>query len=165
MYASEYHYDNHHAPDFPKVVVNDTNKTQFLFRINKGREELFESINDHMPQAQRPVPFSNILYVGDGLTDVPCMTVAKKSGGHAFAVYKRNNRKGLKTCRNLFEAGRIDCFAEADYSENSNLDRSVKTLLDIKISGIALERSKFALTRTIERSKKKEKNTEKESIC
>ncbi len=162
MYASEYHYDNHDAPDFPKVVVNDTNKTQFLFRINKGREELHENINDHMPQEERPIPFANILYIGDGLTDVPCMTVTKKNGGHALAVYRRNFRKGLQTCRSLFSAGRIDCFAEADYSEKSTLDRTVKTILDIKIARVSLEKSRFTLTRTIERANKNDKSVEGE---
>ena len=162
MYASEYHYNNHQAPVFPKVVVNDTNKTQFLFRINKGKEDIHESINDHMPQRERPVPFSNILYIGDGLTDVPCMTVTKQSGGHALAVYKKKNRKGLQTCRRLFSAGRIDCFAEANYSEKLTLDRSIKTILDIKIARIRLEKARFTLTRTIERANKSDKSVEPE---
>lgn len=160
MYASEYHYNNHNVPDFPKVVVNDTNKTQFLFRINKGREELHESINDHMPDEQRPIPFANILYVGDGLTDVPCMTVTKKNGGHALAVYEKNNRKGRQTCCQLFEAGRIDGYAEADYSEKTTLDKYMKTILDLKIAQIRLERSRFTLTRQIERANRKDEATD-----
>jgi len=61
IFASEYHYDEYDKAVFPKVIVNDTLKTQFIFRINKGKESLHENINLHMPVAQRPVPFENIL--------------------------------------------------------------------------------------------------------
>ena len=101
VFASEYYYNEYGAATFPNVIVNDTLKTQFIFRINKGKENLNENINSYMPVHLRPIPFQNILYIGDGLTDVPCMTVIRKNGGYAIAVYKSNNSPGKKTCVEL----------------------------------------------------------------
>lgn len=136
IFASEYHYDEYERAVFPKVIVNDTLKTQFIFRINKGKEALHENINTYMPPSIRPVPFQNILYVGDGLTDVPCMTVIRKNGGYAIAVYKPGNARGLKTCTELLRAGRVDFIAEADYRKNKEVDRLVRLLLNNIAEGI-----------------------------
>jgi len=143
IFASEYYYDEYGQATFPKVIVNDTVKTQFIFRINKGKESLHENINLHMPMASRPIPFQNILYIGDGLTDVPCMTVIRKNGGYAIAVYRPNDAKGLKTCKELLKAGRVNFIAEADYRKNKQLDRLVKLLLDNIVEGIRYHREAF----------------------
>ena len=136
VFASEYYYNHYKQPIYPKLVVTDTVKTQFLFRINKGRERIEESINDFMAEEDRPIPFSNIIYIGDGLTDVPCMTVTTKNGGYAIAVFKPNNRGGLKICRKLFRNARVDFIAEADYGANSELDKILKVTLKTIIQGI-----------------------------
>ena len=70
VFASEYWFEAYDVP-YPKRVITDTGKTQYLFRINKGVENLGESINQHMPEGERPVPFANMIYFGDGDTDVP----------------------------------------------------------------------------------------------
>ena len=70
IYASQYHFNHHDVACFPTIVINDTSKTQYLFRINKGREQAGESINEYMPENERPIPFTHMLYIGDGLTDV-----------------------------------------------------------------------------------------------
>ena len=86
VFASEYWFEAYDLP-YPKRVITDTGKTQYLFRINKGVEDLGDSINQHMPEAARPIPFANMIYFGDGDTDVPSMAVTRKNGGHAVAVY------------------------------------------------------------------------------
>lgn len=136
IFASEYHYNHYGAPMYPKLVVTDTVKTQFLFRINKGREKLSENINEYMAEADRPIPFSNIIYIGDGMTDVPSMTVTTKNGGYAIAVFNPRKRNSLRTCRTLFKGARVDYIAEADYRRNSELDRFLKTILRSIIQGI-----------------------------
>lgn len=139
IYASQYYFDHHEAARFPTVVINDTAKTQYLFRINKGRERAQETINDYMPEAERPIPFQHMLYVGDGLTDVPCMTVVKNYGGFAVAVHKPRNRESVAVCQRLVAANRIDFYAPADYRQGRILERRVQKILDLIIARISLE--------------------------
>jgi hypothetical protein len=127
---------------FPKLLVTDTMKTQFLFRINKGRENIGESINEHMPESERPIPFQNMIYVGDGMTDVPSMALTKKAGGHTVAVYHPNG-KGRGVCVELLHAGRADFIAAADYRAGSRLTARVQLLLDAIIAGISYRREAF----------------------
>jgi hypothetical protein len=147
IYASEYHFNHHGVATFPKLLVTDTMKTQFLFRINKGREGVTESINEHMPEDERPIPFQNMIYVGDGMTDVPSMALTKKSGGHTVAVYDRKRKSGRATCVKLLNAGRADFIAEADYRASSRLSRRVELLLDAIVASIAFQREVFAVKR------------------
>ena len=143
IYASEYHFNHHGVATFPKSLVTDTLKTQFLFRINKGLEAVTQSINEHMPEAQRPIPFQNIIYVGDGMSDVPSMALTKKSGGHAVAVYDPRKAGGRASCVKLLDAGRVDFIAEANYGRGSKLSRRVELLLDAIIADIAYRREAF----------------------
>jgi len=143
IFASEYHFDHHGVATFPKLLITDTTKTQYLFRINKGREELTESINDHMPEEQRPIPFNNIIYIGDGLTDVPSMTVTKQNGGHTVAVYRNRSTKGLNVCKELLKANRVDFIAPADYSAESQLENRMQALLRAVIGNIEYQKEIF----------------------
>jgi hypothetical protein len=143
IYASEYHFNHHGVATFPKFLVTDTLKTQFLFRINKGIEAVTESINEHMPESERPIPFQNIIYVGDGMTDVPSMALTKKSGGHAVAVYDPKRERGRATCVKLLDAGRVDFVSEADYRAGSKLSKRVQLLLDAIVADVAYRREAF----------------------
>lgn len=144
IYASQYYFDHHERATFPTVVINDTAKTQYLFRINKGREEPLDSINEYMPEAARPVPFAHMLYIGDGMTDVPCMTVTKKNGGFAIAVYRPRNARSREVCRTLARGERIDYFAPADYRPGRKLERRVQVILDLIIARIRFARERHA---------------------
>ena len=142
IYASQYYFDHHEAARFPITVINDTGKTQYLFRINKGREEAQETINEYMPEGERPIPFQHMLYVGDGLTDVPCMTVVKNYGGFAVAVHKPRTRASITVCKNLVDANRIDFYAPADFRAGHRLEKRVRTILDLIVARISLERER-----------------------
>lgn len=145
IYASEYHFNHHGVATFPKLLVTDTMKTQFLFRINKGIEAVTESINEHMPEEERPIPFQNIVYVGDGMTDVPSMALTKKSGGHTVAVYNPEKESQRAICEKLLRAGRADFLAEADFRKGSKLSRRVELLLDAIVADIAYRREAYEL--------------------
>lgn len=136
IFASEYYFDHHDVATFPNIVVNDTIKTQYIFRINKGKEDIRQTINEHMPEDERVIPFGNMIYLGDGMTDVPGMTVTKKSGGYAIAVYKPGDRKTHAVCRRLLKANRVDFYAPADYRANKTLERRVRLILDIIIAQV-----------------------------
>ncbi|MFZ5802355.1 MAG: HAD family hydrolase [Candidatus Omnitrophota bacterium] len=135
IYACELDYEAGCAV-FPKLIINDTNKTQFLFRINKGKLSLAEDINSHMPAEERRIPFENMIYLGDSETDVPSMTVMQKNGGHVIAVFDPAF-EAPPEARALVQHGRANHFAPADYTEDSLLDRILKNTLDKILHTIA----------------------------
>lgn len=143
VFASEYLFEAYELP-FPKRVVTDTSKTQYLFRINKGVEDLAQSINSHMPEAARPIPFANMIYFGDGDTDVPSMAVMRKNGGHAIAVHGESARERDK-CLELFAAERVDFLAPADYRAGQPLFARTCLLLDKIIADIKVRSEMWAL--------------------
>jgi hypothetical protein len=146
VFASEYWFEAYEVP-YPKRVITDTGKTQYLFRINKGIENLGENINQHMPEAARPIPFSNMIYFGDGDTDVPSMAVMRKNGGHAVAVHPLG--KARKKCVELFKAGRCDFFAPADYRRGSELFKRTCLLLDRILADIRVQEEMWRLGRGV----------------
>lgn len=146
VFASEYWFDPYDLP-YPKRVITDTGKTQYLFRINKGVEDLGENINQHMPEGQRPIPFANMIYFGDGDTDVPSMAVMRKNGGHAIAVYPPGKSK--VKCVDLFKAGRIDFFAPADYRRGSDLFKRTCLLIDRILADIRVQEEMWKVGRGV----------------
>ena len=148
VFASEYWFDPYDVP-YPKRVITDTGKTQYLFRINKGIEKLGDSINEHMPEGERPIPFSNMIYFGDGDTDVPSMAVTRKNGGHAIAVH--SGGKARTKCVNLFKAGRCDFFAQADYRRGSELFKRTTLLIDRILADIRVQEETWRMARAIDR--------------
>jgi len=152
VFASEYWFEAYDVP-YPKRVITDTGKTQYLFRINKGVEDLGESINQHMPEGTRPIPFANMIYFGDGDTDVPSMAVTRKNGGHAVAVYASGQAKGKAKCVDLFKAGRCDFFAPADYRDGSDLFKRTCLLLDRMLADIRVQEEMWRLGREAARGK------------
>ena len=148
VFASEYWFEAYDVP-YPKRVITDTGKTQYLFRINKGIENLGDSINEHMPEATRPIPFANMIYFGDGDTDVPSMAVMRKNGGHAIAVHTPGEPP--TKCVDLFKAGRCDFFAPADYRRGSDLFKRTTLLIDRILADISVEEEVWRMSRAIER--------------
>ena len=146
VFASEYWFEAYDLP-YPKRVITDTGKTQYLFRINKGIEDLGDNINEHMPEDARPIPFANMIYFGDGDTDVPSMAVTRKNGGHAVAVYPPGKAK--KKCVDLFKAGRCDFFAPADYRRGSELFKRTCLLIDRILADIRVQEEMWRLGRGV----------------
>lgn len=129
IYAAEYCYDEDGVPCWPAMAVNYTSKTQFLYRINKGVLDVTENdlLNEFMPEEKRRVPFRNMVYIGDGLTDVPCMKLVRANGGHSIAVYRDEKDSGNK----LLLKGRVDYLLKADYTEGSDMEKTVFALIDL----------------------------------
>ena len=128
IYASEFYYDENGVPVWPKLAVNFTAKTQFVYRINKGVLDVSDdkTLNDSMPDDSKRIPFTNMVYMGDGLSDVPCMKMMRAYGGQAIAVYQEGNRQGVE---DLLAKGRVDFIFPADYSDGTALDATVKHII------------------------------------
>lgn len=131
IYACEFLYDGKGTIQWPKLAINYTAKTQFVFRINKGvlniDSKSAERLNRFTPENDRPVPFQNMIYIGDGLTDVPCMKLIKANGGQSIAVYDQEKGKGAAEL--LKTADRVNFVAPADYGSGSEIESMVKSVL------------------------------------
>ena len=127
IFACEFLYDENGNGVWPKTDVNYTNKTQFVYRINKGVLDVANDndLNRSMPDDSKRVPFCNMIYIGDGLSDVPCMKMMKAYGGYSIAVYQNKDSK----VEDLLKRGRVDYIYPADYSENTGLDITVKNII------------------------------------
>ena len=128
IYASEFYYDENGVPVWPKLAVNFTAKTQFVYRINKGVLDVSNDrdLNASMPDDSKRVPFPNMIYMGDGLSDVPCMKMMRAYGGQAIAVYQESNRPGVE---DLLAKGRVDFIFPADYRAGSALEATVQDII------------------------------------
>ena len=128
IYAASFCYDEHGVACWPAMAVNYTSKTQFLFRVNKGVLDVTEhrALNEFMPEEKRRVPFSNMIYVGDGLTDVPSMKLTKLNGGHSIAVWQENEW----VSNEMLLEGRVDFAVKADYSKGSEMEKTVFAVID-----------------------------------
>ena len=132
IYACSFLYNVDGIAYWPGVAVNYTNKTQFIFKINKGVESVYDTkqVNQYMEERERPVPFSRMIYVGDGTTDIPCMRLVKNFGGHSIAVYNPNSESKRGEMNTLIRDNRVNHVCPADYSEGSEIDTVVKTIID-----------------------------------
>ena len=128
IYGSEFIYDKNGEAFWPKFVVNGTTKTQYLFRINKGisGDDFMEAKVNERVEKKR-VKFGNMIYIGDGITDIPSMTLVKEKGGVAIAVY---NEKKKAVGEALVRDRRVNFACKADYSSGGELDKIVKLVID-----------------------------------
>jgi len=136
IYASSFVYDQQGRPVWPNRVVNSTQKTQYLYRINKNclDESDEHLVHAHMPHELRRIPFENIIYIGDSFSDIPAMSIVTDRGGHSIGVY---NTKTTNTdlVKQLLQHKRISFFASANYSKNSKLQLLVTNIIQkIKIN-------------------------------
>ena len=139
IYASSFYYNSNGVAVWPAQVVNYTNKTQFLFRIEKGVLDINDpAVNDAFSPEEMRVPFRNIIYIGDSDTDIPCMKLVNSYGGHSIGVYNAETKDKTKVYK-MMRDGRIKYFAPADYTDGMELDSLVKAIIDKTVAYEALE--------------------------
>ncbi len=128
IFAASFAYDEQGVAMWPATAVNYTSKTQYLFRINKGILDVTNDrdLNGFTPEHMRRVPFTNMIYVGDGLTDVPCMKLTKLKGGCSIAVHAQGDTDLVDS---MLLQGRADFALMADYREGSEMERTVSAIM------------------------------------
>ncbi|MCR5536894.1 MAG: haloacid dehalogenase-like hydrolase, partial [Succinivibrio sp.] len=127
IYANSFYYNEQGLAVWPAQIINFTNKTQFLFRISKGALDLNDDAVNAKLDTYR-IPFSQIIYIGDSQTDVPCMKLLKDYQGYSVGVYEPKHLATSKV-KQLLAEGRISFYAEADYQEESALEQIVKGII------------------------------------
>ncbi len=142
IYACRYYYDENGEAVWPAQVINYTTKTQYIFRVNKQvlDENNDTGLNDYMDHASRPIPFTRMIYIADGLTDVPCMKLVREYGGKSIAVFGEGSQKAEKTAAKLIRDGRANYMAPADYTEGSQMEKIVSSVIDHMKADLALEK-------------------------
>jgi len=139
IYASSFFYNEHGEAQWPAQVVNYTNKTQFLFRIEKGVLDVNDDgVNEYFAPEDIRVPFRNMIYIGDSDTDVPCMKVVDSYGGYSIGIYDEITKNKAKVHK-MMKDGRIKYYTESDYTEGSELDSLVKAIIDRTATNEILE--------------------------
>ena len=122
-------FDENGMPIWPARVVNYQAKIQYLSKINKGLKKLDDmAVNEYIPDENRPIPYTRIIYFGDGLTDVPSMKMVKSRNGTAIAVYKPKSPKKRRATQ-MLKDDRVNFALPADYREGKGIDRAVKAVL------------------------------------
>lgn len=123
IFASEFFYDVNKVAKWPAVAIDYTNKTQYLFRINKGILNVWDNtkINKYIKERDRHMPFRRMIYIGDGETDIPCMKMVNYKGGYSIAVYDPYNKKAKKISQELIKQQRAKYIAKADFTVEGEL--------------------------------------------
>ncbi len=132
IFASSFLYNDKGEAYWPAVALNYTNKTQFLYKINKGVESVSDSnlVNSYVPDEDRFIRFEHMIYVGDGKTDIPCMRLVRFRGGHSIAVYRPGSKIHEANAKLMCRQGRSNFACPADYTDGSRIDTIVKTIID-----------------------------------
>lgn len=131
VFASSYAYDENGIAMWPAFSINYTSKTQYIFRIKKN---LIDDITDDSKinvkyPHQTVVPYSNMIYMGDGLTDIPCMKIVKDKGGHSFCLYSSSDPSSEIKAKVIQNDGRVNFVVDSDYREGSQIDKQVKNII------------------------------------
>ncbi len=142
IYGCEYYYNEEGEPVWPKMAINYTQKTQFFFRVAKGAIDANDDQGVNSKTKTLRIPMSNIIYMGDGMTDIACMTLVKKNGGNSIAIYQKEYGEKVKQ---LYNEGRASFTCRADYSANSDLESVVKMIIDRIALQSAIEKKQSTL--------------------
>lgn len=127
VYGCEFLFDSETGEAmWPKFAVNYTQKTQYFYRVSKGAFDASDDVKINEKTPVKRVPYSNIVYIGDGMTDIPAMIIAKNSGGTSIAVYSEGNKEKVAP---IVNEGRVSHIAPADYSEGSVLDQIMRLVI------------------------------------
>lgn len=148
VFASRFLFDENGVAYWPALAINYTTKTQYLFRINKSAFDLSDDrkVNEWVKKDERHIPFENMIFIGDGETDIPCFRLVKDQGGISIAVYKSNTKGAREKVLKYAKEGRVHSIAPARYTEGSDLDIMIKARIEELSSRIKFKSAISALS-------------------
>lgn len=123
IYGCEFHYDEEGNAVWPKLAINYTQKTQYFFRIAKGATDITDDSGVNQKTEIHRIPYQNIIYLGDGMTDIACMTLVKKNDGTSIAIYPQYESNKVKQ---ILNDNRVNFICSANYEDGSDLDKVIK---------------------------------------
>ena len=127
MFGCEFYFDPvTKEPVWPKLAINYTMKTQFIYRIRKGSFDLTDDTTINTKVENIRIPYTNMIYLGDGMTDIPCMQLVQNNSGHSIAIYSDKDEKAL---RKLLAEKRTNVCVKADYSKGSDLEKVIQSII------------------------------------
>lgn len=148
IWACDFHYDAKGEIRFPKNIVSFTDKTRYLFYISKGligpssRGKPFD-VNKKISSQDLRVPFDQMIFVGDGYTDVPCFSMLRRMNGIAIGVYDEESREKWGKAWGFIEDGRVSNLVPAKYSRKSALDNSLTMAIEAMANRIVLRQKTY----------------------
>ena len=132
IFACSFLYNDQGEAEWPGVAVDYTAKTQFLFKINKGILSVRDNklVNESQAEDKKRIPWANMIYFGDGDTDVPCMKIVKMFGGNSIAVFNPSNEAKKATAERLLRQSRVNFISPTDYTEAGKTFAIVRAIID-----------------------------------
>lgn len=132
IFACTFLYDENGDAEWPGIAVDYTAKTQFMFKINKGIFSARDSkmVNESTSDDTKRIPFTRMIYFGDGETDVPCMKIVNMFGGNAIAVFNPQIPGKKEVAQKLQRQGRVNFITPAVYTKDSRSYRLVCSIID-----------------------------------
>ena len=127
VYGCEFHYNQDGIATWPKLAINYTQKTQYFFRIAKGATDVTDDSGVNQKTEQLRIPYENIIYLGDGMTDIACMTLVKKNNGTSIAIYPEGDSNKV---RQILTDNRVNFICSANYEDGSDLDKVIKLTIN-----------------------------------
>ncbi len=127
IFGCEFYFDPvTKEPVWPKLSINYTQKTQYIYRIRKGATDLLDDTTINTKTDDIRIPYTNMIYLGDGMTDIPCMQLVQNNHGHSISLYSDKDEAALKK---LLKEKRTNVYIKADYSEGSELERVIQAII------------------------------------
>lgn len=132
IFACTYMYDGAGEAQWPGIAVDYTAKTQFIFKINKGIFSAHDNkmVNEPVAENKKRIPYTRMIYFGDGETDIPCMKIVSMFGGHTIAVYDPKQPEKKAFALKLQRQGRASFIAPALYTKESRTCKVVCSIID-----------------------------------
>jgi len=139
IWASDFEYHNNGEIIFPKKVLSFTDKTRYIFQISKGMfGEKYRGkpyiVNQKITEEAYHIPIENMIYIGDGLTDVACFSLINKYKGSTFAVYDASNTQAFGKAWKFIKDKRVNNLLSANFTEGSDLFNNILMALNEKLN-------------------------------